>query len=93
MTFDEAVKLQKAAEFLIQNDALVHRVAFQMRKEPIWAIVMAAIHGEELRHRLQLHASRMTVSDEEREFGYPAPKTDEEKAAAKQRIAEIKLRL
>jgi len=89
MDFDEFVKAQKAAEWLIQNDALIRTFSMQMEKCPAVAIVYAARYGELIRDRLNEIAPKMTVTDEERLFGYPVPETDEQKQSKLREIQRV----
>jgi len=79
MTFDETVKRYKAAEELLQNDALARAIAMAMKRSPAACIVAAAECGEAIAANLDDVAKRMTVSEDERRFGYPLPPDVEER--------------
>ena len=91
MTFDEMVRAQKAAEWLLHNDPLIKSLSMQMANTPAQAIVFAAFYGNEIRSRVVNIAENMVVTDEEREFGYPAPETEEEKQEKREEIQRIML--
>jgi nanoRNase/pAp phosphatase (c-di-AMP/oligoRNAs hydrolase) len=86
ISFDEAIRAQKAAEWLLQNDALIVALHQNMKASPAQAIVFAAYYGEEIRRRVRNVAENMTVTDDERKFGYSAPTTEE---AKREKRAEI----
>jgi hypothetical protein len=91
MTSDEIIKAQKAAEWLLHNDPLIESLSMQMADTPVQAIVFAAFYGNEIRSRVAIIAENMVVTDEEREFGYPAPETEEEKQEKREEIRRIML--
>jgi len=87
LTFDGSVKKQKAIEWLMQNDAIVAGIAQQMRVSPVAGLFTAAEFGKYLTDRVDQVAATMTVTNEERELGYPPPKDDAEREQRRLKVA------
>ena len=71
LSFEECVKRQKAAEWLLVNDVIVRAVTSHMSLSPVHAVLYASKYGAEIDAKLNEVAKRMTVTDLDRAEGYP----------------------
>lgn len=69
--FDESVKRQKAAKFLLENDPVVRAFANASCESSLIAVMIAAQHGDLINSRITETAKRMEVTDQDRKEGHP----------------------
>ena len=90
MTFEESVKHQKAAEWLLMNDPVV-RAVFEYTRT---ATSDRAVHTLGLCQRVNAKlvevAERMVVTEQERQEGYPLPADEMERIRRAEIRSQIK---
>ena len=90
MTFEESVKHQKAAEWLLINDPVVRAAVEYIRLQPATGLCILVEHAELLNAKLLEVAERMVVTEQERQEGYPLPADEMERIRRAEIRSQIK---
>ena len=78
LTFDETVKRHKAVEWLMMNDATFRVLMDSARLSPFNTVAVLD-WSQWIRERVDDVSSRMIVTQQERDEGYPLPNDDAER--------------